>query len=175
MAIQPLAAAHRDRRVDRTVSLTTVDVLVAGAGPAGSALAARLAHAGASVLLVEASAHPRPKACAEYASPRVVEELARLGVGPGWTELAVALEGMDLYAGGRMTPIRYADRRGPRSAWGVDRRTFDAMLARHAVDRGAVLMERTRVASLVVEAGLRIRWRSSRWMPRVVTGASAGP
>lgn len=138
------------------MSVTSVDVLVAGAGPAGSALAAHLAQAGASVLLVEASAHPRPKACAEYASPRIVEELARLGVGPGWTRLAVPLAGMDLHAGGRMTPIRYADRRGPRSAWGVDRRTFDAMLARHAVERGAVLMERTRVASLVVEDG-RVR------------------
>ena len=136
--------------------MTTVDVLVAGAGPAGSALAARLAPSGASVLLVEASAHPRPKACAEYASPRIVEELARLGVGPEWTDLAVPLLGMDLYAGGRMTPIRYADGRGPRSAWGVDRRTFDALLARHAVGRGAVLLERTRVASLVVEAG-RVR------------------
>ncbi|HET7521455.1 MAG TPA: FAD-dependent oxidoreductase, partial [Candidatus Limnocylindria bacterium] len=51
------------------------DVLVAGAGPAGSAAAASLARAGHDVLLVESSAHPRPKACAEYASPRIAEEL----------------------------------------------------------------------------------------------------
>jgi menaquinone-9 beta-reductase len=136
--------------------MPTVDVLVAGAGPAGSALAARIAGAGASVLLVEATAHPRPKACAEYASPRIVEELARLGVGADWTEAAVPLQGMDLHAGGSMTPIRYADRRGPRAAWGVDRRSFDALLAGHAVERGAVLMERTRLASLVVDGG-RVR------------------
>jgi menaquinone-9 beta-reductase len=133
--------------------VTTVDVLVAGAGPAGSALAARMAGTGASVLLVEAAAHPRPKACAEYASPRIVEELARLGVGADWTDVAVPLRGMNLHAGGRMTPIRYADGRGPRSAWGVDRRSFDALLASHAAKRGAVMMERTRVASLVVEGG----------------------
>ena len=28
---------------------------------------------------------------------------------------------------------------------------------------------------LLAEAGLRIRWRSSRWLPRIVTVASAGP
>jgi geranylgeranyl reductase family protein len=134
----------------------TVDVLVAGAGPAGSALAARLARAGALVLLVEAAAHPRPKACAEYASPRIVEELARLGVGARWTDAAVPLRGMDLHAGGSMTPIRYADRRGRRVAWGVDRRSFDTLLAGHAVGRGAVLLERTRLVSLVVEGG-RVR------------------
>ena len=156
MAFQPLAPTRRDGRVGQSLSVTTVDVLIAGAGPAGSALAAHLARAGASVVLVEAAEHPRPKACAEYASPRIVEELARLGVGSGWTQLAVPLHGMDLYAGGRMTPIRYADRRGPRSAWGVDRRTLDAMLAGHAVERGAVLLERTRLASLVVEWG-RVR------------------
>lgn len=56
------------------------DVLVVGAGPAGSAVAGALAAQGREVLLVEASAHPRPKACAEYASPRIAEELLRLGV-----------------------------------------------------------------------------------------------
>ncbi len=131
--------------------MTSVDVLIAGAGPAGSALAAALARGGASVMLVEASAHPRPKACAEYASPRIVEELARLGVDAGWMGAAVALRGMDLHAGGRSVPIRYADRRGRRDAWGVDRRTFDAALAEHAVRAGAQLRERTRVVGLVTD------------------------
>ena len=59
------------------------EVLVVGAGPAGSAAAAALARAGRDVLLVESHAHPRPKACAEYASPRIVEELLLLGVPEG--------------------------------------------------------------------------------------------
>ena len=131
--------------------MSSVDVLIAGAGPAGSALAAALAGGGATVLLVEATAHPRPKACAEYASPRIAEELARLGVAGGWMDAAVRLRGMDLHAGGRSVPIRYEDVRGPREAWGVDRRTFDAMLASHAVDAGAELRERTRLIGLVTE------------------------
>ncbi|MCV0403235.1 MAG: geranylgeranyl reductase family protein [Chloroflexi bacterium] len=125
-----------------------VDVIVAGSGPAGSAAAAALARAGASVLLVEASAHPRPKACAEYASPRIAEELERLGVAGAWRSRAVALRGMDLHVGAHVAPIRYADRSGPRPAWGLDRRTFDALLAEHAAESGAELREDTKVVEL---------------------------
>ncbi|MDQ3689042.1 MAG: FAD-dependent monooxygenase, partial [Chloroflexota bacterium] len=117
--------------------MRSVDVLIAGAGPAGSALAAALARGGASVLLVEAAEHPRPKACAEYASPRIVEELARLGVAEDWMDLAVALRGMDLHTGSRSMRIRYEDKAGGRNAWGIDRRSFDARLAEHAVRMGA--------------------------------------
>ena len=141
--------------------MTSVDVLIAGAGPAGSALAAALAAGGASVLLVEAAKHPRPKACAEYASPRISEELARLGVADAWTDTAVPLHGMDLHAGGRWVPIRYADTRGPREAWGVDRRSFDAMLAGHASRAGAELRERTQLIGLVSE-GSRVRGATLR-------------
>jgi len=144
-------AARRDHRNAVRLTVTSVDVLIAGAGPAGSALAAALARAGASVLLVEAAAHPRPKACAEYASPRIVEELARLGLPASWTDTAVPLRGMDLHAGGRWAPIRYEDARGTREAWGVDRRRFDAALADHATRAGAELRERTRVVGLVTD------------------------
>jgi geranylgeranyl reductase family protein len=141
--------------------MSSVDVLIAGAGPAGSALAAALAGGGASVLLVESATHPRPKACAEYASPRIVEELARLELPGGWTDAAVRLRGMDLHAGGRSMPIRYADERGARDAWGVDRQTFDAMLAGHAAQAGAELRERTRLVGLVMD-GSRARGATLR-------------
>ncbi|HEX7196846.1 MAG TPA: NAD(P)/FAD-dependent oxidoreductase [Candidatus Limnocylindria bacterium] len=150
MALLELDAARRHRGRG---TMTSVDVLVVGSGPAGSALAARLADAGASVLLAEAAEHPRPKACAEYASPRIAEELHRLGVRAGWTDAAVPLDGMDLHAGGRMVPIRYADGDGTRHAWGVDRRSFDALLAAHAAGRGADLRERTRVTGLLDDRG----------------------
>ncbi len=141
--------------------MTRVDVMVAGSGPAGSAVAAALADAGASVMLVETSAHPRAKACAEYASPRIVEELDRLGVPETWRSRAVPLRGMDLHVGTHVSPIRYADDRGPRPAWGVDRRSFDQLLATHAAERGAQLRERTRLVGLVSDGsritGARLR------------------
>ena len=137
--------------------MTHVDVLIAGAGPAGSALASGLARAGASVLLVESARHPRPKACAEYASPRIVEELGRVGIPRGaWADTAVALDGMELHAAGRATMIRYEDDHGARTAWGVDRRAFDARLATHAAGDGATLRERTRLVGLEAD-GARVR------------------
>jgi len=131
--------------------MTRCDVLVAGAGPAGSALAAGLARSGARVILLEAARHPRPKACAEYASPRIVEELARIGLAPeSWQADAIALFGMRMVAGGRSAMITYADRRGPRRSWGLDRTRFDARLAAHAADSGAELVEGTRLVGLDV-------------------------
>ena len=142
--------------------MTSCDVVVVGSGPAGSAAAAGLASGGARVILVEAARHPRPKACAEYASPRVREELARIGLPPArWTDLAVPLLGMEMHAGGNAARVTYADASGPRTAWGVDRRTFDELLARHAVASGAELREGTRAAGLVTAggrvAGVRVR------------------
>lgn len=118
------------------------DVLVVGAGPAGSAAAAALAARGRDVLLIEASAHPRPKACAEYASPRIAEELGRLGLADSaWRGDALELAGMRVIRGTDAVDIRYRDRHGVRSAWGLDRMTFDAALAAHAVSSGARLQE----------------------------------
>ncbi len=134
--------------------MTSCDVLIAGAGPAGAALAAGLARSGARVIVLEAARHPRPKACAEYASPRIVEELARIGLEPGaWQADAIALSGMRLVAGQRSAMISYADRRGPRTAWGLDRTRFDALLAAHAEGAGAELVEGTRLVGLDVEGG----------------------
>jgi flavin-dependent dehydrogenase len=46
----------------------TADVIIVGAGPAGTSAAIRLARAGQSVILVDAAAFPRPKACAGWLS-----------------------------------------------------------------------------------------------------------
>ena len=96
------------------------------------------------MLLVESHAHPRPKACAEYASPRIVEELDWLGVPEaGWRADALPLNGMRVIRGEDAVDMGYRDAAGARHSWGLDRERFDALLAGHAVACGARLMERT--------------------------------
>ncbi|MCK6446538.1 MAG: FAD-dependent monooxygenase [Planctomycetes bacterium] len=56
------------------------DVVIAGAGPAGSTLAQRLAEFGWSVGLVEKRRFPRPKVCGEFLSPECQPIFAELGV-----------------------------------------------------------------------------------------------
>jgi menaquinone-9 beta-reductase len=131
------------------------EVLVVGAGPAGSAAAAALARAGRDVLLVESHAHPRPKACAEYASPRIVEELVMLGLPDDvWRADALPLRGMRVIRGPDAVDMRYGDAFGERPAWGLDREKFDATLAAHAVACGARLMERTSLDDVHWRGGL---------------------
>ena len=137
----------------------TCDVLVVGAGPAGSAVACALAASGRSVILAEASSHPRPKACAEYASPMIAEELDRIGLErDAWQADALAVRGMRVIRDGDAVDVRYADADGPRPAWGLDRTRFDATLAAHAADRGARVMEH---AAFVDTSRVDGRWRTT--------------
>jgi flavin-dependent dehydrogenase len=73
-----------------------IDLLVAGAGPAGAATAIRAALAGLSVVVVEPRAAPIDKACGEGIAHSAVSYLSRLGV---------QLEGRPFYG------IRYLDSR----------------------------------------------------------------
>src|ERR1700759_4278342 len=57
------------------------DVVVVGAGPAGSAAAAWAARSGYDVLVIDASDFPRDKPCGDGLTPRAVAELQRLGLG----------------------------------------------------------------------------------------------
>jgi menaquinone-9 beta-reductase len=53
----------------------SVEVIVVGGGPAGSAAARRLRQAGREVLVLDKAAFPRPKLCAGWITPEVVADL----------------------------------------------------------------------------------------------------
>jgi len=55
--------------------MESCDVLIVGAGPAGSTCAWKLAQAGLDVLVVDGKTFPRPKPCAGWITPAVLEEL----------------------------------------------------------------------------------------------------
>ena len=61
------------RRVDEDA-----DVIVVGAGPAGSTAATYLARAGLDVLLLEKGVFPREKVCGDGLTPRGVKQLIDL-------------------------------------------------------------------------------------------------
>jgi geranylgeranyl reductase family protein len=126
------------------------DVLIVGAGPAGSAAAIHLARAGRDVLLIDAATFPRAKACAEYASPAIATELMRCDVRESaWHQTAVPLHGMRVIRGDAAFDLRYPDRRRRRlPAWGVDRIAFDAVLSAQAAAAGVRLLEGRRLVSL---------------------------
>jgi flavin-dependent dehydrogenase len=124
------------------------DVIVAGAGPAGSATAALLAARGARVLLVERAVFPRAKPCAEYLSPEAGRLLDALGVLDEVSRGAARLTGMRVISPsgrafeGRFRPIGGA---APFRPWGLalPRERLDAILAAAAIRHGAVLREGT--------------------------------
>src|SRR5674476_1407212 len=69
------------RIMDMSADLPTrTDVLVVGAGPAGSAAAAWLARQGLETVLADAAVFPRDKTCGDGLTPRAIEELNRLGL-----------------------------------------------------------------------------------------------
>jgi geranylgeranyl reductase family protein len=102
------------------------DVVIVGAGPAGSAAALALAQAGARVALVDAS-HPREKACGGGVTGRALE-LVGVTV-PGRPITTVRFE-----AGGRAADVPLPDRDLLRV---YDRQAFDAALLAQALDAGA--------------------------------------
>lgn len=135
-----------------------IDVLVAGAGPAGSAAAALLARAGHRVVMVDRSAFPRDKACSEYMSPEAVRILDRLGVAAALeSDGAVPVRGSTITAprGSRLEGCFALAGHRPFRATGlsVARRVLDHRLAEAARRAGAELCERTAVEELLYQGG----------------------
>ena len=134
-------------------------MLVAGAGPAGSATATLLARSGISVLAVDRAVFPRDKACAEYMSPEAVRILNRLGVVEALEKAgAVALEGMKVIAsrGATAHGVFALARHQPFRPTGlsVSRRILDHELVRAARAAGAAVLERTSVEELLFDEGI---------------------
>lgn len=134
------------------------DVVIAGAGPAGAALAARLARLGMRVLLIDPAAFPRGKACGESLNPGAVAALERLGAGAALTA-ASPLRGWRLFA--RIgAPDRGAARPRecrlpfPSPAAGVARVRLDAELLRFACAAGAEFAQGWRAEALIWDRGV---------------------
>lgn len=112
------------------------DVLVIGAGPAGSSAAAALAVRGWSVLLVERDRFPRHKVCGEFLSPEAQGSLHALGFLP-----PLAAQGPRPLHHVEITAPdgRRLRRPLPGAAWGISRYALDRTLAETAQTFGVTL------------------------------------
>ena len=135
-----LAAGHYDRRVDR------VDVLVVGAGPAGSATALRLARGGARVLLADRARFPRDKPCGGGITGRALRH-APCSIAPVVEDEVRTFELRLRY--GRSFERQSED---PLILM-TQRRRLDAHLAAQAAAAGAEFADGTRVEDVVPDDG----------------------
>jgi flavin-dependent dehydrogenase len=130
-------------------SRRAVDVLILGAGPAGSALAIGLKRAGvADVLLVDRPAR-RPLRIGESAAPSLGSLLRQLGLddhldGRGHR----TCHGNLSLWGGPVPEVEDFMSRANGPGWHLDRETFDAWLRAEAVTGGAELLSPAHLAAV---------------------------
>jgi len=123
------------------------DVVVVGAGPAGSAAAQLLAKAGRSVVVVDQHAFPRDKVCGDGLIPDAHHALARLGVLDAVMAEARSSTTLTCIAprGGRIdVPGRLAV---------LPRKRLDEIVCRAAVDAGARMFAPLRFVAPLREGG----------------------
>jgi geranylgeranyl reductase family protein len=118
----------------------TFDVIVVGAGPAGSVCAYCVARRGLSVALVDRIRFPRDKACGDLLSPRVAELLDELGIDVAGR---VRVGDMRLVgpSGGSMALPWPTGGSLPGHAEALPRTQFDDQLRLAAIDAGAAFLQ----------------------------------
>ena len=131
---------------DRTVAGT--DVLVVGAGPAGSSAAAWAARAGHQVVLADAATFPRDKTCGDGLTPRAMAELARLGLAD-WTTSHVTNRGLRAHGFGQVLELPWPGGSLPDHGSAVARSELDAKIRDQAVSSGAVPLSGARAVDVV--------------------------
>jgi menaquinone-9 beta-reductase len=118
---------------------TRADVVVVGAGPAGSAAAAWAALAGRDVLVVDAADFPRDKPCGDGLTPRAVAELALLGLGD-WLDVHIKHRGLRLTGFGGEVEVDWPGPSFPAHGSAVPRTELDERIRQVAVDAGASML-----------------------------------
>jgi menaquinone-9 beta-reductase len=131
-----------------TGSPLRTDVLVVGAGPAGSAAAAWAARAGKDVLLADAEAFPRDKPCGDGLTPRAIAEMHALGMGE-FLEGRARNVGLRAAGFGRTLHLPWPGGSLPAHGGAVPRTELDHAIRTVALDSGATALDSHRAVEVI--------------------------
>jgi len=129
------------------------DIIVVGAGPAGSACAYYLAKYGRRVILLDRQSFPRDKSCGDGLTRAAVRTLGEMGLADRLSQIGKRVSGARIFMRGRGN----RDFKYPPDPTGVDfglvvpRFDLDYLLCQQAVTYGAELREKCLVESLLYE------------------------
>jgi menaquinone-9 beta-reductase len=129
------------------------EVIIAGAGPAGSSAAIRLATRGAKVLLVEQKKFPRAKLCGEFISPECDRHFRELGVA---AEIAASFpatitETVFYSSSGRNIKVPSDWFNEPVGAIGLSRAEMDYRLLLKAKGLGVTVLEGASISGVLTD------------------------
>jgi menaquinone-9 beta-reductase len=128
------------------------DVIVVGAGPAGSTTAYYLAQSGLDVLLLEKSRFPREKVCGDGLTPRGVRALVAMGISISEQDGWIRNKGLRVIGAGQRMELPWPELSSYPGYGLVRARTdFDQTLARRAQRAGARLHEGVTVTGPVLD------------------------
>lgn len=132
------------------------DIIIVGAGPAGSSAAFFLSRLGLDVLLLERKKLPRVKPCGDGIGPRAVLMLKEMGLSKWLSDNHFfRIERMRLISQSGRTIISDTSGYDFPTPYGyvIRRDIFDKRLADRAVEVGATLREGFKVTSFLLERG----------------------
>jgi geranylgeranyl reductase family protein len=131
------------------------EILIVGAGPAGSALAYLLAQAGRDVLLIDKAGFPRDKTCGDGLTPRALGVLRHINLLEHVTAAGQRIEGLHFYApnGARVASPIPAFGDLPRFLVVLPRMRLDYLILQHAIGGGARYREKVEASNVIREGG----------------------
>lgn len=135
--------------------MSVTEVIVVGAGPAGSIAALLLARAGVNVRLLDRASFPRNKLCGDTLNPGALSILQRLGIADAARHGSLAIPGMTVTGpGGASVTANYPD---DLCGIALTRRELDYRLLEAATSAGATFEPGVSVrAPLFTAGGLRV-------------------
>lgn len=113
------------------------DLLVVGAGPAGSAAAFFAAQRGLSALLIDAADFPRDKTCGDGLTPRAIHQLTKMGIADRFTS-HYSSHGLKLHGFGGSVTVPWPDSTFGQVGSACPRTKFDHELVQHALAQDGV-------------------------------------